>query len=186
MVTGGRRPGSHWVVRRPRPPGTGGCSPGRDLRARWSAPGWSAPAPTARRCPRYLQAEGIRVIDVNQPDRATRGKRGKTDAVDAETAARAVLSGRSASIAKTGDGMVESMRLLKLARDSAVNARTKAINQLTAILVGADPALRESLAALGPGSLIRACAALRDPGEPSEVQRTAISRRGCWRTGSSC
>ena len=35
------------------------------------------------------------------------GKRGKTDAVDAEAAARAVLSGRSASIAKTGDGMVE-------------------------------------------------------------------------------
>jgi transposase len=136
---------------------------------------------------RYLQAEGTRVIDVNQPGRATRGKRGKTDAVDAESAARAVLSGRSASIAKTGDGMVESMRLLKLARDSAVNARTKAINQLTAILVGADPALRESLAGLGPGSLIRACAALRDPGENAgEVQRTAISRRGCWRTGSSC
>jgi transposase len=124
---------------------------------------------------RYLQAEGISVIDVNQPDRATRRKRGKTDAVDAESAARAVLSGRSDSIAKTGDGLVEAMRVLKLARDSAVNARTKAINQLRAILVGADPALRESLAGLGPGSLIRACARLDDPGgDASEVQRTVI------------
>ena len=113
---------------------------------------------------RYLQAEGISVIDVNQPDRATRRKRGKTDAVDAESAARAVMSGRADSIAKTGDGLVEAMRVLKLARDSAVNARTKAINQLRAILVGADPALRESLAGLGPGSLIRACARLDDPG----------------------
>ena len=124
---------------------------------------------------RYLQAEGIYVIDVNQPDRATRRKRGKTDAVDAESAARAVLSGRSAAIAKTGDGMVEAMRVVKLARDSAVNARTKAINQLRAILVGADPQLRESLAGLGPGSLIRACASLPGPGEDaSEVQRTVI------------
>jgi transposase len=124
---------------------------------------------------RYLQAEGVSVIDVNQPDRATRRKRGKTDAVDAESAARAVLSGRSASIAKTGDGLVEAMRVLKLARDSAVNARTKAINQLRAILVGADPALRESLAGLGPGTLIRACASLDDPGEDAgEVHRTVI------------
>ena len=124
---------------------------------------------------RYLQAEGIEVIDVNQPDRATRRKRGKTDAIDAESAARAVISGRSASIAKTGNGTVEAMRLIKLARDSAVNARTKAINQLRAILVGADPALRESLAGLGPGTLIRACAGLSDPGkDASEVQRTVI------------
>jgi len=93
---------------------------------------------------RYLQAEGIAVTDVNQPDRATRRKRGKTDAIDAESAARAVISGRAASVAKTGDGLVEAMRVLKLARDSAVNARTKAINQLRAILVSADPQLREA------------------------------------------
>jgi len=124
---------------------------------------------------RYLQAEGICVIDVNQPDRATRRKRGKTDTVDAESAARGVISGRSDSIAKTGDGLVEAMRVLKLARDSAVNARTKAINQLRAILVGADPQLRESLAGLGPGTLVRACAHLDDSGQDaSEVQRTVI------------
>jgi transposase len=124
---------------------------------------------------RFLQAEDLEVIEVNQPDKATRRKRGKTDAVDAESAARAVISGRAASIAKTGDGMVEAMRVLKLARDSAVNARTKAINQLRAILVGADPELRESLAGLGPATLIRACAGLSDPApESSDAQRAVI------------
>lgn len=124
---------------------------------------------------RYLQSAGIAVIDVNQPDRATRRKRGKTDTIDAEAAARAVLSGRSTATAKTGDGLVEAMRLLKIARDSAVNARTKAINQLKSIIVGAEPALRESLAGLGPATLIRACAALDDPDQQaSEAQRTVV------------
>lgn len=58
---------------------------------------------------RYLQLEGVDVNDVNQPDRAHRRKRGKTDAVDAESAARAVISGRSTAIAKTGDGAVDAM-----------------------------------------------------------------------------
>ena len=47
--------------------------------------------------------------------------------------------------------------------------------QLRAILVGADPQLRESLAGLGPATLIRACARLADPGgDASEVDRTVI------------
>jgi transposase len=123
---------------------------------------------------RYLQSAGIAVIDVNQPDRATRRKRGKTDTIDAEAAARAVLSGRATTTAKTGDGLVEAMRLLKLTRDSAVNARTKAINQLKSIIVGADPALRESLAGLGPATLIHACADLDDPGEHASAARRTV------------
>ncbi|MGW2256128.1 IS110 family transposase [Kitasatospora sp. NPDC001660] len=46
---------------------------------------------------RVLRREGVEVIEINQPDRATRRKRGKTDAVDADAAARAVLSGRAAA-----------------------------------------------------------------------------------------
>ncbi|WP_267880805.1 hypothetical protein [Streptomyces sp. 142MFCol3.1] len=37
----------------------------------------------------------MQVVEVDQPDRASRHKHGKTDAVDAEAAARAVLSGRA-------------------------------------------------------------------------------------------
>jgi transposase len=122
---------------------------------------------------RHLRGEGIEVVEVNQPDKAGRRRRGKTDAIDAEAAARAVLSGRATATAKTGDGPVEAIRVLRMARNSAVNASTKAINQLKAVLVSANPALRESLTGLGPATLIRRCADLPDPGpDASDVDRT--------------
>ena len=78
---------------------------------------------------RHLRAAGVEVIEVNAPDKATRRRRGKTDTLDAEAAARAVLSGRASGSAKAGDGPVEMLRMLKLAKDSAVKARSQTINQ---------------------------------------------------------
>ena len=112
---------------------------------------------------RYLLGEGTEVTEVNQPDKSTRRRRGKTDAIDAEAAARAVITGRATAVAKTGGGPVEAMRVLKVARTSAVSARAKAINQLKAIIVSAPPELREQLAGLGPATLIKRCAALPRP-----------------------
>jgi transposase len=103
---------------------------------------------------------GIAVIEVSQPDRATRRRLGKTDAIDAESAARAVLAGQATASAKAGDGPVEMIRMFKLAKASAIKARTQAINQLKAVLVGADPALREKLPGLSSTILIRRCAQL--------------------------
>ncbi|MFZ0119078.1 MAG: transposase [Pseudonocardiaceae bacterium] len=62
---------------------------------------------------RHLRTEGVEVIEVNQPDKATRRRRGKTDAIDAEAAARAVLLGRATATAKAGDGPVEMMRMIQ-------------------------------------------------------------------------
>jgi transposase len=112
---------------------------------------------------RYLRRAGVQVVEVNRPDRVARRRRGKTDPVDAEAAARAVLAGRATVTPKSADGPVETLRLFKVAKDSAVKARTQAINQLKAVLVSADPALRESLAGLGRAALIRRCAQLPDP-----------------------
>lgn len=109
---------------------------------------------------RYLKQTGTLVIEVNEPDRHHRRRHGKTDTIDAEQAAQAVLSGRCTALAKTADGPVERIRLFQLARASAVKARTQAINQLKAILVGADPALRETLSGHGVTRLVRACADL--------------------------
>ncbi|MFD0163614.1 hypothetical protein ACFVJH_05595 [Streptomyces decoyicus] len=53
-------------------------------------------------------------------------------------------------------------RLFKLAKDSAVKARTQAINQLKAALVTADPDLREQLAGLKTPTLVRTCAQFDD------------------------
>lgn len=109
---------------------------------------------------RHLRAAHVKVIEVNQPDKASRRLRGKTDAIDAEAAARAVLSGQATATAKTGDGPVEMARLFRLAKASAVKSRTQAINQLKAVLVCADPQLRDSMAGLSNPKLIRQCAAL--------------------------
>ncbi len=114
---------------------------------------------------RHLLTAGIGVIEVNQPDKAHRRRRGKTDAIDAEAAARAVLSGRATALAKAGDGHVERVRLFKLAKASATKSRVQAINQLKAVLVGADPALRDSMTGLSNPKLIRRCADL-EPGQP--------------------
>jgi transposase len=109
---------------------------------------------------RYLLAAGVEVVEVNQPDKAGRRRRGKTDAIDAETAARAVLSGRATAIAKTGNGPVEMVRMFRLAKASAVKSRVQAINQLKAVLVCADPILRESFSGLSTRRLIGQCAQL--------------------------
>lgn len=91
----------------------------------------------------------------------------KSDPLDAENAARAVLSGRARAQAKAGDGPVEIARMYKLVKDSAVKARTQAINQLKAVLIRADPQLREELAGLGNAELFRkACRARRRQPEP--------------------
>jgi transposase len=123
---------------------------------------------------RHLRAAGVQVLEVNQPDKATRRRRGKTDAIDAEAAARAVLCGRATATAKTSDGPVEMARMFKLAKDSAVKSRTQAINQLQAVLVAADPALRESLSGLSTTKLIRRCAALdTGTGVPTDATSAA-------------
>jgi transposase len=78
---------------------------------------------------RFLRAQGHRVVEVNRPDRATRHRLGKRDPIDAEMAARAVLAGVASGSPKAGDGRVEMLRMLKLARDSAVKARTGSLNR---------------------------------------------------------
>jgi hypothetical protein len=75
------------------------------------------------------------VIEVNQPDKASRRRRGKSDAIDAETTERAALSGRMNACAKTSDGPVEMIRMFKLAKAWSIKSRTQAINQLKAVLV---------------------------------------------------
>ncbi|MGI5518194.1 IS110 family transposase [Streptomyces sp. CA-106131] len=62
---------------------------------------------------RWMRQRGHRVVEVNRPDRQTRRRRGKSDAVDAETAARAVQASTATAIPKTGDGAVEMIRALR-------------------------------------------------------------------------
>lgn len=52
---------------------------------------------------------------------------GKSDPIDAEHAARAVLAGTATAIPKLGDDVVEAIRLVKIARDTAVKAHSHAM-----------------------------------------------------------
>ncbi|MEU3735375.1 IS110 family transposase [Streptomyces sp. NPDC033538] len=117
---------------------------------------------------RYLLAQHVQVFEVNRPDRLARHLLGKSDPFDAQAAARAVLSGRARARAKSGDGPVHRARMFKLAKDSAVKARTQAINQLKAVLVIADPALRERMSSLGNAELFRTCALLGPPDDEGD------------------
>lgn len=60
---------------------------------------------------RYLLTQGVEVLDVNRPDRTDRRQRGKSDPLDAQNAAREVLSGRARAQAKSGHGPVQIARM---------------------------------------------------------------------------
>jgi transposase len=92
---------------------------------------------------RHFTANGVKVLEVNRPERFDRRLDGKDDFVDAEAAARAVLSGRASAIPKSGDGPVEAIRVLEIAHESAIGDRTEAINQFKALLIRAPAAFRD-------------------------------------------
>jgi len=107
---------------------------------------------------RFLRAQGLVVLEVNQPSRQTRRRRGKSDPIDAEAAARAVQAGTATTVAKAADGQVEMIRTLRLVRRSAIKARTQAANQLQSLLVTAPDELREQLRQVSLDRLITAAA----------------------------
>lgn len=108
---------------------------------------------------RVLTAAGLAVIEVNRPDRATRRANGKSDPVDAYAAAQAVASGRAAGVPKSRDGIVESIRCLRVARRSAVKAKTQCINQIRGLLITGPVDLREQMKPWGTVGLIQATVA---------------------------
>jgi hypothetical protein len=69
----------------------------------------------------------------------------KTDAIDAEAAARKVLAGECTAIPKDTTGIVEAIRQLQLARASAVQARTAALDQLGDLVITAPAPVRAAL-----------------------------------------
>jgi transposase len=123
---------------------------------------------------RHLAAGGVEVIEVNRPNRQHRRRHGKSDPLDAEAAARAVLSGEATATPKTRTGVVEAIRVLRVARSSAVKARTQAANQIRDVVLTAPVSLREDLKELTTRQRVERCARLR-PGNGSDP--TAATRR---------
>ena len=130
---------------------------------------------------RFLTARGYTVIEVNRPDRSTRYRKGKSDPTDAEMAARAVLAGVADATPKSGEGEVEMIRMLKCAKDSAVKARTQAVNQMKALVVTSPAELRETLDGLSATALAARCKNFR-PGrldDPTAAAKYALRSLAC-------
>ncbi|RYZ28139.1 MAG: IS110 family transposase [Propionibacteriaceae bacterium] len=119
-----------------------------------------------------IRRRNVGVLEVLRTDRRDRRLRGKSDTLDAENAARAVLNGQARAVPKNADGTVEMIRLVKVAKDVAVKARTSAMISLKSVLVNAPAELREQLQPLTKMVLIRRCAALR-PGPIDDVSSAA-------------
>ena len=94
---------------------------------------------------RILRARKVGVDEVNRPNRQHRRRFGKHDMADAEAAARAVQTNTATGEPKAADGIVEMMRALRVARHSAVKARTQAANQLRTVLFTAPEKRRTEL-----------------------------------------
>jgi transposase len=110
---------------------------------------------------REFTARGIKVLEVNRPNRAARRADGKSDRLDAEQAARAVLAATATAIPKSKSGPVEAIRMLRVTRSSAVKARTQAFLTLHGIAIGAPGPLRDELVKLSKRTLVNRCARLR-------------------------
>jgi transposase len=132
---------------------------------------------------RHLCAAGVRVVEVDRPDRQDRHRDGKSDPLDAIGAARAALCGRAAGAPRGRDGQVEAIRALMVARRSARAGRTRAINQARALIVTGPEDLRARFARHSTARLAAGLAALRPrpgdvPGYATRVALRELGRRG--------
>jgi transposase len=128
---------------------------------------------------RWLRAQGVPVLEVAHPARRPRDRRGKSDPLDAEAAARAVLAGEAVGLPKAADGRVEMLRTLRLARQSAVKARTQAANQLHALVVTAPEPLRARLRGLSLPRLVATAAAAPVPAAVTTLEATTAVTLRC-------
>lgn len=110
---------------------------------------------------RYLQHAGVEVLEVTAPDKHDRRKRGKDDTIDAENAAHAAFAQVRTVTPTTRDGMVESLRVLKVCHKTAVAARRVALQLIQNTIVSAPDELRESLRTMTRMQLVRTLAAWR-------------------------
>jgi transposase len=132
----------------------------------------------------YLASRQVPVLEIDRPERAGRRRQGKSDPLDALAAARAALGGRRTVIPKQHDGKVESLRVLHVARRSAVDQRSDTQRQIKSLLVTAPERLRARLRALSITRLVTTLSALRpdptrstEPTCATELALRALARR---------
>lgn len=124
---------------------------------------------------RHLQGVGMIVVEVDRPNRQRRRRAGKSDTHDAISAARAAFAGDALGAPKTRDGNVEAIRVLRLARSSAMRDRTRALNQMRSLITTAPDELRDQLRRLTIPRLVRTAAGFRPAGRADVANATRLA-----------
>lgn len=133
---------------------------------------------------RYMQVAGVSILEVTAPDKQDRRRRGKNDDFDAQSAAHAAFAKRRTVTPRSRDGMVESLRVLKVCRKTAVQARRIALQIIQTTIVCAPHRLRDLLRNMTRMKLIRTLAAwrpdltgYRDVEEAYKIALKSLARR---------
>jgi transposase len=135
---------------------------------------------------RHLSGRGETVLEIGRGPRDERRLRGKDDSLDAIRAARIALASEALSLPRAGQRR-EALRLLLLARRSAVDVRREALVQLRSVIVTCPDRLREQLRGLPAGRLILRCSRLRRPSSctPDEfASRLVLRSLACERSSN--
>ena len=109
---------------------------------------------------RFLAGRKETVLEISRTPRAERRLCGKDDSLDAARTARAALASETLALPRSGERR-EALRLLLVARRSAVDVRREALGQLRGVIVTAPDKLREELRGLPVGRLLERCSRLR-------------------------
>jgi transposase len=126
---------------------------------------------------RFLSDRGEAIVEVGRSSRAERRLQGKDDPLDAVRAARSVLAANAMTMPRAGERR-EALRVLSLARRSAVDVRRLALVQLRSVIVTAPESVREDLRHLPVGQLLRRCSHFRRSGSrtPDELAIVLVLR----------
>lgn len=128
----------------------------------------------------FLQQHGERVLEIERP-RRPRQKPGKSDQIDAIRAAREALADEKLAMPRSR-GSREALRILLATREGALKARTQALCQLHALVIGAPETLRSRLRPLRTDELVSRCSQLRREPQPClELQVTRQALRSVAR-----
>lgn len=126
---------------------------------------------------RHLHRQGVKVVEVDRPNRQVRRRRGKSDPADAVAAARAAMSGDASVDAKTRNGSVEVIRVLRVVRHSARKDRTRAVNQMRSLVSTAPEEIRADMRDLPIRPLLEKAASFRPAGRNDVLGATKIALR---------
>jgi transposase len=126
---------------------------------------------------RHLSGRGEAVLEIGRGPRDERRLQGKDDSLDATRAAHAALASKKLTLPRAGERR-EALRLLLLARRSAVDVRREALVQLRSVIVTSPDRLREQLRGLPVQRLIVRCSRLRrsSSAPPDELASRQVLR----------